>query len=174
MPDPEYFRPHLAKLQNTLEWLESHQQVEIVPDYCDTESGQCSGRALRGWASSHLIQTSGPQAWSTAQTVTCICFLRKTVRQLMHSDVLKEFNGIAHSNRGPLPEAWDQLLDSDLGSPGAKCRSIKCVLEERVCAPFADSIDTPGVGAAYSAILFGSPGTAKTTISEATAEKMGW
>lgn len=174
IPDSEYFRPHLGKLQKTLEWVESHQQVEIVPDFCDTESGQCSGRALRGWASSHLIQSSGPQAWSTAQTVTCISLMRKTIRKLMHSDVLKEFNGIAHSKQGPLPEAWDRLLDSDLGSPGVECRTIKCVLEDRVCTPFMGSIDAPGVGAAYSTILFGSPGTAKTTISEATAEKMGW
>jgi hypothetical protein len=173
MPN-ECFRPHLGALRKTLQWVESHQQVDIVPDFCDKESGECNGRALRGWASSHLIHLSGPQAWSTAQIVTCISLLRKTVRQLMHNDVLNEFNGIAYSKRGPLPEAWDRLLDSDIGNSGEECRTIKSVLEQRVCTPFADSVDNPGVGAVYSAILFGSPGTAKTTISEATAEKMGW
>ena len=173
LPD-EYFRPHLPALQNTLTWIEAHQQIEVVPDSCDEESRQCTGRALRGWASSHLPQSLGPQAWSTAQTVACISLLRKTIQQLMHNDVLKEFNGIVHSERGPIPEAWDQLLDSDLGSPGTESRTIKSVLEQRVCTPFSYSVSNPSVGAAYSAILFGSPGTAKTTISEAVAEKMGW
>ena len=170
----ENFRPHLRELQKTLDWIESHQQVEIISDYCDTESGQCYGKALRGWTSSHLGQSTGPLAWSTAQTVSCISLLRKTIRQLMHNDVLKEFNGIPHSEKGPDPQAWERLLDSDLGTPGSSCQTIKCVLEQRVCTPFAKSVSAPSVGAAYSAILFGSPGTAKTTISEAVAEKMRW
>lgn len=169
LPD-EYFRPHLQELQNTLSWIESNQQVEVVP-YSQEEG---TGRPLRGWASSHLNQSSGPVAWSTAQTVRSISLLGRTIRQLMHNDVLNEFNGIAHSQRGPMPEAWDRLLDSDLGPRGKECKSIKCVLEERVCTPFSSSLSNPSVGAAYSAILFGSPGTAKTTISEAVAEKMGW
>eukprot|EP00622_Pseudochattonella_farcimen_P002375 FR737291.1.p1 GENE.FR737291.1~~FR737291.1.p1 ORF type:complete len:321 (+),score=17.91 FR737291.1:78-965(+) len=37
-----------------------------------------------------------------------------------------------------------------------------------------DGSDGPKAGAAYSAILFGPPGTAKTTICEATASYLGW
>jgi SpoVK/Ycf46/Vps4 family AAA+-type ATPase len=101
--------------------------------------------------------------------------MKRTIQQLLHNDVLEEFNGISRFHRGPNQEGWDRLLDSDLGSPSPDgCRAIKSVLEERVCTPFADSVSNPSIGAAYSAILFGSPGTAKTTISEAVAEKMGW
>eukprot|EP00934_Nitzschia_sp_Nitz4_P004246 Nitzschia sp. Nitz4//scaffold13_size275219//235827//238088//NITZ4_000919-RA/size275219-processed-gene-0.167-mRNA-1//-1//CDS//3329536149//4236//frame0 len=169
----EDFRPHLPKLQKMLDWIESNQAVELIPDYCDSVSGQCYGKPLRGWASPHLPPGTGPKAWSTAQTATCIHRFKRVVQQLMNNDVLEEFNGIAHSVRGPLPAAWDRLLDSDLGVT-SKSRTIKSVLEERICTPFATSVTTPSVGAAYSAILFGSPGTAKTTISEAVAEKMGW
>jgi SpoVK/Ycf46/Vps4 family AAA+-type ATPase len=53
-------------------------------------------------------------------------------------------------------------------------RTIKDVLEERVVKPFSTSFDNPSFGAVYSAILFGPPGTAKTTICEALAQKMGF
>lgn len=170
----EDFRPHLGSLQKMLEWIESNQGVEVIPDYCDPESGLCYGKSLRGWVSPHLPPGTGPQAWSTAQTATCLYRLKRVVQKLMHNDVLEEFNGIVHSVRGPEPAAWDRLLDSDLGGNSTECRTIKSVLDERICIPFKESIGNPSMGAAYSTILFGSPGTAKTTISEAVAEKMGW
>jgi len=68
------------------------------------------------------------------------------------------------------------LQDSDLGDPSQElgCRTLKSVLEERVVKPFAKDFDNPSYGAAYSAILFGPPGTAKTTICEALAQRMGY
>ena len=169
----EYFRPHLHSLERTLEWITSHQTLEVIPDYCDPESGECYGKALRGWSSPHLRPDSGPSAWSTAQVLSCVSLLKTTIQELMHKDVLEEFNGIAFSEKGIRPESWDRLLDTDLGS-AVQNRTIKSVLEERVITPFASSIYAPSYGAAYSAILHGPPGTAKTTIGEALAQKMGY
>lgn len=172
----EYFRPHLDKLEKTLQWIESHQEVEVIPDYCDVGSGQCYGKALRGWSSPHLTQDTGPLSWSTAQTLTCVSEMRRVVRALQNIDVLAEFKGLKNIEQTPQMAAWDRLLDTDLGSCGgaAKPRTLKDVLEERVIVPFEASCSNPGFGVAYSAILFGPPGTAKTTICEALAERMGW
>jgi len=173
--DAEDFRPHLGALQNILEWIESHQAVEVIPDYCDIETGQCFGRSLRGWASPHMSPGTGPQAWSTAHVVTYISLMRSTVRELLNDDVLLEFNGISYSGQGIRTPAWDRLLDSDLGNPAQDgTRTLKSVLEERFVVPFENSVSLPGLGAAYSAILFGPPGTAKTTICESLAQRMGW
>jgi SpoVK/Ycf46/Vps4 family AAA+-type ATPase len=101
-----------------------------------------------------------------------VSWIRKTIK---HNDVLKEFNGLSFSKSNNLVSSWNRLLDSDLGDPSeGECRTLKSVLEERVIHPFASSIDSPSYGAAYSAILFGPPGTAKTTIVEALAEELGW
>jgi len=170
--EPEDFRPHLKKLKRTLEWIEIHQTVEVIPNYCDPESGQCYGKPLRGWQSPHLTPDTGPQAWSTAQTLTCVALMQGTIQKLMHNDVLREFNG-----RG-IPQisttSWQRLLDSDIVGSGGNSRTLKSVLTERVLVPFETSVSNPSFGAVYSAILFGPPGTAKTTICESLAERMGW
>lgn len=179
---PEDFRAHLGGLGRWLTWMEEHRSEEVVSDYCDPVTGQCYGKPLRGWASPHMaVPSSGPVAWSTAQALSCVLRMRGTVRRLLHVDVLEEFGG--KSNGGaPRYAAWDGLLDTDLGDPAAEhCRTLKDVLEERMVRPFTDpvsltgsSASMPNVGAAYSSILFGPPGTAKSTITEALAERMGW
>jgi ATPase family associated with various cellular activities (AAA) len=183
------FRPHLTALYKALGWIEFHQTVEILPDYCDPDSGQCYGKALRGWSSPHLTPDAGPQAWSTAQTITCICRMRRVVETLMHDNVLREFRGMAFSSTtatlggGVSTTAWDRLLDTDLGScdTNKDCITIKDVLWERMIAPrvaasasAATTAVTRPVVTTYSAILFGPPGTAKTTICESLAQRLGW
>jgi hypothetical protein len=175
----EVFRPYLPNLERALDWIERNIDIEttVIAEECNVETGRCYGRALRGWSSPHLTPSVGPISWSTAQTVTCLARMRRIVRELLHNDVLEEFGGVSISSKNlDRNAAWDRLLDSDLGGGTPDCRTIKSVLEERVVNPFIDAVrvDDPGVGAAYSTILFGSPGTAKTTITEAVAEKLGW
>ena len=161
---PEDFRPYLGNLKQILSWIEGHELIEVISDYCDVDTGQCYGKPIRGWTSPHLSQDTGPQAWSTAQVLTCVSRMRSVVKQLMHNDVLREFRGQPLSIKGKRPEGWNRLLDSDLGDPSSPDkRSIKSVLEERVIDPFATSINNPSLGACYSAILFGPPGTAKVS-----------
>ena len=153
---------YLDALDKTLRWIESNQLIEVIANYCDPESMQCYGKPLRGWASPHLAPETGPQAWSTAQTITCISRMRKIVRDLMHDDVLMEFGGLPLSGE-PKMASWDRLLDTDLGNPCSvdKCRTLKDVIEERIITPFSGEVTNPSYGAVYSAILFGPPGTAK-------------
>mmetsp|Transcript_48500 Transcript_48500/g.56687 ORF Transcript_48500/g.56687 Transcript_48500/m.56687 type:complete len:789 (-) Transcript_48500:253-2619(-) len=173
----EDFRPHMDALQKTLLWIETHLTADIISDFCDPESGQCYGKPLQGWVSPHLNQDSGPQAWSTAQALTCNSRMRAVTQELMHNDVRTEFNGVPLSDDGPKLAAWDRLLDTDLGYRSKNCRTLKDVLRERILDPFHSNRMKGGMvgpGAAYSAILFGPPGTAKTTICESVAEFMGW
>lgn len=163
----EDFRPHLEGLNRLIGWIEQHQTVEFISDYCDPNTNQCYGKPLRGWASPHLTTQTTPLAWSTAQVLSCTMRMRKVVQRLLHVDVLEEFGGI--TNKGvPNLASWDRLLDTDLGDPGndhRTYRTLKDVLEERMIQPFLkidERCNLPQFGAAYSSILFGPPGTAKS------------
>jgi|AntRauTorckE5430_2_1112549.scaffolds.fasta_scaffold00721_1 hypothetical protein len=147
----------MGALEKTLTWIEAHQLEEIIPDYCDPISLKCYGKALTGWNSPHLTPANSPQAWSTAQTASCLIQMRRVVRELMHDDVLSEFRGYKNRN-GPSMAAWDRLLDTDIGDPAQGCNTLKCVMDDRVLTPFANGIDSPSFGASYSCILFGPPG----------------
>ena len=88
--------------------------------------------------------------------------------KFMHNDALREFNCrfIPHAS----PAAWQRLLDSDVAVVGGTRRTLKSILTDRVLVPFETSVSNPSFGAAYSAILFGPPGTAKTTIHRFSAQ----
>lgn len=171
----EYFRPHIASLEKALTWIEANQITEVVPNYCDAISGQCYGKYLQGWSSPHLLSENGVQAWSTAQTLHCVSKMATVVKAIMHDDVLLEFNGVKLEGC-PKADAWNRLLDTDLGDPSKEetCRTLKSVIKERVLMPLSGDTVTTIYGTAYSTILFGPPGTAKTTICEAVANYLGW
>ena len=154
----EDFRPHLEGLNRLLGWIEQHEAVEIIPDYCDPITSQCYGKPLRGWASPQMTQSSSPAAWSTAQTLTCVLRMNKVFQRLQHIDVLEEFGGTTN-NGIPTLASWDRLLDTDLGDP-SNCRTLKSVLNERMVTPFSDTMTVSGSGAcvpkmglSYSAIV---------------------
>lgn len=146
-----YFEPHLARISKLTTWLEDHQ----LPD---------------GWRSNHLSSDESSQvavAWSTAQTLKCASAGRRVAQRLLNADILEEFRGLAMTRKDR--SLWDSLLDSDLavGSP-----TLKQVIEERVLEPrFEPRV---GVPTAWSAVLFGPPGTAKTTTAEAVAQALGY
>jgi len=86
---------------------------------------------------------------------------------------------------GTTPSAWARLLDSDLPPDGVP--TLKTTLEQRMIEPLAalsssDPLEREGpqqlssleATASYSAILFGPPGTAKTTVVDAIAKRLGW
>ena len=145
----EFFRPHLSALERSLSWIETHQIREMVSTSTDPQTGQCYGKTLRGWRSPHLDRDDGPNAWSTAQTLKCIKHMRRRIQQLMHNDVLEEFNGESYSEGGPQSQAWDNLLDSDLGdkSQEEECKAIKSVLNDRIVRPFTPAFNNPSFGA---------------------------
>ena len=183
-------QPYLSHFRRTVHWIEMHSLVEILPDYCDPESGQCYGKAIRGWSSPHLSPDVGPQAWSTAQVIACISRIQTLVATLRHDSVVMEFRGQPHEKRigtlsssmagtpaPPDPSGWNRLLDSDIAEPGGSASNVatthKEVLDQRMIQPRLPSSSSL-VSSSYSAILFGPPGTAKTTICEALASRLGW
>ena len=80
---------------------------------------------------------SGPVAWFTAQTLTCVARMGVAFRQLLHVDALEGFRGSMNGGV-PMPTSWDRVLDTDVGDPAAGGRTLKDVLDERMIGLYSN------------------------------------
>jgi len=180
----EALRPHLPRVAAHMHWLETHIREEMLP----------TGQMLRGWRSNHLPPEGGPLGWCTSQAVRCAGRTRSLVRALLCADVLASLGGRPRARPDERP--WARLLDSDLpgqGADGSVPPTLKSTVDTKMLSPLlalaaadplgrttgpADEAPPPFAAlegaASYSAIFFGPPGTAKTTVVAAIAAKLGW
>lgn len=185
--DPGLLAPYLPQLERCLAWAEANVLEEMLPEDCDPVTERCYGSLVRGWRSNH-ISAGGAVSWCSAQVFSAVGGLRRLVRALTTDSILAEFKG----RKGGAASAadWKALMDADLllaGSP----TSFKGEIEPRVLGPQIrkDRAVTAGLlppepGAltatlseqspSYSLILFGPPGTAKTTTCTSMAAYLGW
>jgi SpoVK/Ycf46/Vps4 family AAA+-type ATPase len=106
--------------------------------------------------------------------------IRKFLKMTVNNAVLDEFGGKQHLDEVATTARWDQLMDSDLRSLGENV-TLKHIIETKVLAPLLAQSSEGGFSASdsaekpsYSMILFGPPGTAKTTICSSMAYYLGW
>jgi hypothetical protein len=186
---PQLLIPYVENFERCIEWAESNIQQGLVsdPDSNDT-------KLVKGWRSNHL--GSGPAVgWCTAQVFAGITSIRKLLKSLIKANILEEFNG-KRAVEGSNPKVWKTLMDSDLELAG-EATTLKKELFNRILLPqvqkqqainAAFQRDLPldhdnlpvdvdvdaNYSPSYSAILFGPPGTAKTTICTSLAAYLGW
>jgi hypothetical protein len=183
--DPFLIAPYLPQLEKCLTWAEANILEEMLGDVCDPVSNRCYGRVVKGWRSNHL-GTGGAVAWCTAQVFSGLSGFRKLLQNLMTSNILTEFNGKQELLFEGNPTDWNNLMDADLKLGPDFETTLKAELHSRLLLPqlekesalkslFSKQSESPAsYNALYSLILFGPPGTAKTTICTSMATYLGW
>ena len=185
--DPSLIAPYLPQLEKCLAWAEANILEEMLGDVCDPVSNRCYGRVVKGWRSNHL-GTGGAVAWCTAQVFICLSGMRKLLQNLMTTNILIEFNGKRETLVDVNP--WTNLMDADLKLGPDFETTLKAELHSRLLLPQVQKVIdvsskslfskqklddvSSSLPALYSVILFGPPGTAKTTICTSAASYLGW
>lgn len=119
-----------------------------------------------------------PEAWATGTVHMFLAELDSAISTLLDKLVLTRF----HLDRTLISrsqEKWKTLIDVNLIFPGEKLTTLKKVAEEELLRDEllksdAESLRQRPLKGPRSALLFGPPGTSKTSFAKVIAERLGW
>jgi ATPase family associated with various cellular activities (AAA) len=153
--------------------------LELAVEWCDHNrmTYRMNGITYTGWNSGGEISTlsSGiPESWATA---TVHMFLARLTRVL--SDTIDDVVASSYVIGRLRTPSWDQLIDVDITVDGTPT-----TFKEVIQAELIDTLEGKGrdprslrrieIEDRSSVLLFGPPGTSKTTFVRALAQKLEW
>jgi hypothetical protein len=160
----EFFEPHIDRLLKTLRWAETHEVAK---------------EGLHGWRSNHVLPGTSPQAWATAMVLSFVRGLDVLFQRIVQENLLNEFDArrfVRRTDVVPSAASWTRIADSETAITSGDDTTIKKLLFDYLLAPHLSdiSLQLGKQKKRWSAIFFGPPGTAKTTLAEEIAATLGW
>ena len=149
------------------DWLSS---FSLLTDW--VERNKLERGDHKGWRSNLLTSDGNPEAWSTAAALLAIIQIRRITRHWLNLAVFERFSGQSPTplGKGPDPFSEQHFADSTLENTDGQ--TLVQTLKKYFIQP-----RLPGgkkEDARFSAVLFGPPGTAKTTVARSIAEALDW
>jgi hypothetical protein len=170
----------VEKVELLLTWLEQNRL------HWQTDTNEFNGWNAGGDIKS--LQRGEPESWPTGVAHMALWRLREALSSQIQEMVLREYRGRVQLFGKPSTDTWDTFLDCRLPLKAPR-NSVKALIEFEILTPASDSVaeyersaERCGntLGAHFrlkgrrSALLFGPPGTSKTSLAQAIAEKLGW
>ena len=159
----DIFREHLSSLMNTVSWIEANE---------------LRSEGIAGWRSNNLLakrnEVAKPQSWSTASVMLFIRQLEVLLQGLIRDQRLEQLGATYHHSL-VVPDlsggTWTRRADSE-SQPifDHLPNSLKELVFQSLIDPHLRQDDSR----LWSGILFGPPGTAKTSMVTDIAGALGW
>ena len=140
------------------------------------EGNRLDFRSHSGWnAGGDVVKLAAgmPEAWATASVHMFLWELDSGISASLQKLILGRFPRVEAFSS----QKWDELIDVDITFPGEKT-TLKKIIEKELIIPALNRselvIRKGSLASRRSALLFGPPGTSKTTFAKGLAGRLGW
>lgn len=158
----------LSGLSSALDWCERNRLKDSNAD-----------KSYTGWNSGGYITTlrkNQPESWATAVVYMFLYELSMVLSKHIQRRVLKKYGAVPSAGEENTEEL-DGMMDIELDLQGQKSTLKRVLMDELIQKHSGKSESSLRRGERMvptSALLFGPPGTSKTSVTKAVAQALNW
>ena len=146
--------------------------------WCEKNRLECrsNGKTYAGWNSGGQLSTlreGQPESWATGVVHMFLTELESVLSHAIQRQIMARYS--ARPATAPSRKTWEGFIDTDIKVNNGETTTVQKLIQQKMLIPL-ESVKSPHdpLPRHRSALLFGPPGTSKTTLVRGFAEAVGW